>query len=143
MITGAHVIFNADGTVDITGTSSFPTTEPFFMLIGADKNTAIVNGVQSVTKDDPITSPTTTTAYETTATTTTATTTSVVMWWTTENITSYETTTGDYTTTISPPSHFSEIVGDWVAIDKREWTFWDTGMNTIEIIEYDTSGRLF
>lgn len=74
MITGAQVKFNEDGTVEITGTSTVPTTEPFVMLIGADKNTAIINGVQTVAKDVPNTSPTTTTNFETTTETTTATT---------------------------------------------------------------------
>jgi len=55
MITGATVAFNADGSTNISGTSSFPTTGPFEMVIGADRNSATVNGVAGTTKDDPIT----------------------------------------------------------------------------------------
>jgi len=54
MITAATVTFNADGTTTISGTSTIPTTEPFEMVIGADKNSATVNGVAGTTKDDPV-----------------------------------------------------------------------------------------
>ncbi|CBY20515.1 unnamed protein product [Oikopleura dioica] len=54
MITAATVTFNADGTTNISGSSTFPTPGPFDMVIGADKNTATVNGVAGVTKDDPV-----------------------------------------------------------------------------------------
>ncbi len=54
MITAATVTFNADGTTNISGSSTFPNPGPFDMVIGADKNTASVNGVAGVTKDDPV-----------------------------------------------------------------------------------------
>ena len=55
MISGATVTFNADGTTSISGTQTIPTTASFDMVIGADKNSATVNGVAGTTKDDPIT----------------------------------------------------------------------------------------
>jgi len=55
MISGATVTFNADGTTNISGTQTIPTTASFDMVIGADKNSATVNGVAGTTKDDPIT----------------------------------------------------------------------------------------
>jgi len=54
MITAATVTFNADGTTIISGTSTFPTQGPFYMVIGADKNSATVNGVAGMTKDEPV-----------------------------------------------------------------------------------------
>ena len=46
---------NADGTTTISGTQTIPTTESFDMVIGADRNSATVNGVAGTTKDNPIT----------------------------------------------------------------------------------------
>ena len=117
MITGAEVTFNADGTVDITGLSSFPATEPFVMLIAADKNTAIihtVNGVQNVTREFPNTSTTTTTNFETTT---------------------------DATTTLFPISIFNEILGGWTAADGSTYAIVDAEDGSLNIFGLDASGK--
>ena len=123
MIQSAQVLFNSDGTVEITGTLSYPTAEAFVMLIGANKNTAIINGVQNVTKDDPITSPitTTTTNFETTTETAT-------------------TTTRQRTTLF--PEFFPEITGGWTAADGTTYSIVDAEDGTVNIFALDASGKL-
>ena len=56
MIQDAAVVFNADGSVTITGNSIAGTvTGPFEMVVAPTKNDATINGVAGTIKNDPIT----------------------------------------------------------------------------------------